>query len=175
MRHQSGGGVDRDGVDFLRRIMRDAFNIHAALGGGDHRDTAGGAVNEQREIEFIADINAVGNIKPVDLLASFAGLNGHQRIAEHIGCRSLNLFNAPCKPHAALGIGAEFLEFALAASASMNLRFHHIEWPGQFFRGGDSFFNALRGDTLGDGNAMFGEQFFGLIFMDIHRSFASLI
>jgi hypothetical protein len=40
------------------------------------------------------------------------------------------------QPHAALGVRAEFLELALAATAGMDLAFHHPERSGQLVGSG---------------------------------------
>src|SRR5690606_2074841 len=54
------------------------------------------------------------------------------------------------------------------ASAGMNLCLHHIKRPRQLFCGCDGFFNSQSGMAGRDADAIFGELFFGLIFMDIH-------
>src|SRR3546814_20036729 len=70
---------------------------------------------------------------------------------------------------AALRVGTEFLELALAAAAGMDLRLHDIERPGKLLCGCNSLFDAHRGNAPGDGNAKFREQFFRLIFVDVHE------
>jgi hypothetical protein len=68
-----------------------------------------------------------------------------------------------------LASAAEFLELALAAAARMNLRLHDIERPGELLRRRDGFLDAHRGNALGDSDAKFCEQFFRLIFVDVHE------
>ena len=69
MRHQAGGGIDGDGLDLLRRVVGDRLDIHAAFGRGDDGDAAGRAVDQQRQVEFLFDVDAVGDVEALDLLA----------------------------------------------------------------------------------------------------------
>ena len=153
---------------FFRRVVRHGFDIHAALGRHDHRDAAGRAVDEQREIEFLGDVDAVGDVEAVDLLACLAGLDGHQSVAEHVGRRRADFVGGLGEPHAALGVGAELLELALAASAGVDLRLYDIERTGQLRRRCDGFVDRHGGKAGGDRDAELGEQFLGLIFVNVH-------
>ena len=176
MRLQAGCGVDGDGVNFFRGVVGDILDIHPAFGRGDNRDPAGCAVDEEREVEFLLNVGAVSDVKTVDLLAFGPGLDRYQRVAEHFLGMGFDFLDALGQTHAALGIGAQFLELALATTTSMNLRFHHIKRSGQLLGSGNGFLNAQRGNAFGHGNAEFCEQFFRLIFMDIHgraRPFAN--
>ena len=38
MRHDAGRRIDREGEDFLRRLVRDFLDVHAAFGGNDEGD-----------------------------------------------------------------------------------------------------------------------------------------
>ncbi len=74
----------------------------------------------------------------------------------------------PGEADAALGVGAQFLELALAAAAGMDLRLDHPQRPGKLLRGLDRFFDGHRGIAGGHRHAELGEQFLGLIFVDVH-------
>src|SRR3546814_17521942 len=74
MRHEAGRGIDVEGVDFLRAVVRDGFDIHPAFGRDDERNAAGDAIDKQGEVEFVRDIEAGGDGETVDLLARVAGL-----------------------------------------------------------------------------------------------------
>ena len=173
MGHQARGGVDGDGVDLFGRVMCDIFDVHAAFGRCDHGNPAGGTVNEQRQIEFLLNVGAIGDVQTVDLFARFAGLHGHQRIAEHVLGMGFNLIQIERQTDTALGIRTQFLELALAASARMNLRFNDIERTRKLLGGGDGFFDRHGGNALGHRDTEFRQQFLGLIFMDIHGKNAS--
>ena len=45
------------------------LDVHPAFGRGDDGDPAGLAVDQQREVEFLGDVDAVGDVEPLDLLA----------------------------------------------------------------------------------------------------------
>ena len=85
------------------------------------------------------------------------------------------LFDRLGQPHAALGIGAKFLELALAAPAGVDLRLDHIERAGELPGTFDRFVDRQRGMTGRDADAIFREELLGLVFVDVHgwgRSFA---
>ena len=84
VRHQAGRRIDGDRLDLLRRVVGDRLDVHAALGRGDDGDAAGLAVDQQREVEFLGDVDAVGDVEALDLLALRAGLDRDQRLAEHL-------------------------------------------------------------------------------------------
>jgi hypothetical protein len=106
------------------------------------------AVHQQRQIELGFDVRAVFDIQTVDLFAFRAGLVGHQRIAQHFLGVLGHVFLGEGEAHAALGVGIQFLELALAAAAGMDLGFHNPERPGQLVSGFGSFFDGKDGDAL---------------------------
>ena len=174
MRHEALRGVDGDGRDLVGRVVRDILDVHPAFGRHDHRDLAAGAIDDHGKVVFGCDVDAVGDVEAVDLLALVAGLDRHQRVAEHLARVLLDVFDAVREPHAALGVGGQFGEFALAASAGMDLRLDHIERSGEFLRRRDRFLDIHRRVSDGDGDAVLGEKFLGLIFMDVHFGGMSL-
>ena len=97
-----------------------------------------------------------------------AGLDRDQRVAEHVGRRRANLVGGARQPHAALGVGAELPELALAAAAGMDLRLDDIKRAGELARGRDRLVDAHRGVAGRDGDAERRQQLLGLIFMDVH-------
>ena len=168
MRHEAGRRIDGDGRDLLRRVVRDLFDLHAALGRGDDGDSAALTVDEQREVELLVDVDAVGDVEPLDLLARGPGLNRHQRPAEHFGRMLAHLVDRMGEAHAALRRLAELLEFALAASAGVDLRLDDPQRSGKLVGRVDGLLDAHRGVTGRNRYAVFREQFLGLIFVDVH-------
>ena len=69
---------------------------------------------------------------------------------------------------AALGDRAKLLELALAAAAGVDLRLDDPQRSGKLARGLDRFVDAHRGIARGNRHAVFREQLFGLIFVDVH-------
>ncbi len=168
MGHEAGRRVDVEAVDLLRRVVRHVLDVHPALGRGDEGDPAALPVDEQGEVEFLRDVDAVGDVEPVHLLAGRAGLHGDERVAEHVGGGGADLVSAAGEADAALRVGRELLELPLAAAARMDLRLHDIKRPGQFLRRRHRLVDAHRGEAGGDGHAPLREQFLGLIFVDVH-------
>jgi hypothetical protein len=123
-RPDAGGGVDREGVDLLGRVVRDLLDVHAALGGGDHRDHARLPVDQQGEVEFLGDGRALFDVEAVDLLALGTGLVGHQHAAEHLLGVAADLGDRLDHADAALGVGGQPFELALAAPAGVDLALH---------------------------------------------------
>ena len=94
-------------LDLLRRVVGDRLDVHAAFGRGDDRDPAGLAVDQQREVEFLGDVDAVGDVEPLDLLALRAGLDRDQRLAEHLGGMLAHFVDRMGEADAALGVGRQ--------------------------------------------------------------------
>ena len=59
---KASGGIDDDGVDLLGAVMRHVFDVHAAFGRSNNRDTAGRPVDEQSEVEFLLNVGAIGDV-----------------------------------------------------------------------------------------------------------------
>ena len=161
-------GIDRDGRDLLGRVVRDLLDFHPAFGRGDDGDPARLAVNQQREIEFLRDVDTVGDVEALDLLAVRAGLDRHQRLTEHLGRILANLVDRTGKADAALRRLGKFLELALAAAAGVDLCLDDPERPGKPFRDLDRFLGTHCGIAGRNRHAELREQFLGLIFVDVH-------
>ena len=97
-----------------------------------------------------------------------AGLLGDEGLAQHLVGVGDDVGDGLDDAHAALGVGAELLEPALAAAAGMDLRFDHIDRAGEGLRRGFRLFRLEDGDALADGQAVFAENGFGLVFVDVH-------
>src|SRR4029453_16989320 len=74
MRHDSCRRIDRECEDFLRRLVRDFLNIHAAFCGDYKCDTRSLAIDQRRQVKFAIDRRPLFDIEPVDFLAMRAGL-----------------------------------------------------------------------------------------------------
>ncbi len=170
MRHEALRRVDRDGADLFGRVVGDRFDIHPAFGRGDHRDLARRAIDQQRQVIFLRDVDAIGHVEAIDLLAFIAGLRGDQRVAEHVFRRVLDFVDRLGEADAALGIGVQFLELALAAAAGVDLGLHDIHRARQPLGGSDGFLDRQRGVTGGNRDPVLCEQFLGLVFVNVHGS-----
>ncbi len=157
-------------MDLLGRVFGHGLDIHAAFGRGDEGHLAGLAVDQDRQVEFAVDIGAVFDIQAVDLLAGRAGLLGHQGLAEHLLGIGQRILGREGDPHAALGIGGQFLELALAASAGVDLAFHHPDRTGQRADSGLCLIEAGDRDALRNRCAKALQDLFGLMFVDVHHT-----
>jgi hypothetical protein len=69
---------------------------------------------------------------------------------------------------AALGIGGQLPELALAAPAGVDLRLHDIKRPRQLLGGRDRFLDRHRGNARGNRDTELPQKLLGLIFVDVH-------
>ena len=159
-RLHAGGRIDRHHEDLLGGLGGDLLDLHAALGRRHHGDAPGGAVDQHAEIELAADVEAFLDVDALDFLALGAGLVGDQVHADHLLGGIGHVLD-----------GLDHLDAAaLAAAAGMDLGLHDPDAAAQLL--GD-FFGFLRGvgdAAFGHGDAKFGEQAFGLIFVNVHRA-----
>ena len=154
----TGGRLDLEGVNLLRRLVRHFLDVHAAFGGDDEGDAAGGAVHQRREIKFALDGRAVFDIEALDQAARRAGLMGDQGHAQDALGFLLHVLD-----------GFDHLDAAaLAAAAGMDLRLHHPDRAAQFLCRRDRFLHREGGLAFGDGHAESAQHLFCLIFVDIH-------
>ena len=167
----AGFRLDGDRVDLLRRVVGDRLDVHAAFGRNDEGHLTDRPVDQERAVELAVDVCAVFDVQTVDLLAGIAGLRRYQRVAEHVAGVGHHFLDGLGKAHAALGIGTEFLELALAATAGMNLALDHIERTRQRLRSRLGLLDLEDGHTFGNRSAEALEQSLGLIFVNIHQRF----
>ena len=168
MRHDAGGRIHRKCVDQFRRMMGDVFNVDPAFGGSHKRHPRGDAVNQNREIELFLDVGTVFDIKPVNLLTRWTGLDCYQCIAQHFVGKLGRFSDAFGKTHAALFASGSFFEFTFAASASVNLAFHHIQRAGKLLCRSLGFGCLEHRHARRNRHAKLFQNRLGLIFMDIH-------
>ena len=87
-----------------------------------------------------------------------AGLMGDERHAQHARRFLADIVDRSDDLHAA----------ALAATAGMDLRLHHPDRTAELLGRRHRFVDGERGNAAGRGHAETAEDFFGLIFMDVH-------
>jgi hypothetical protein len=127
------------------------------------------AVDQQRQVEFLGDRRAFFDVEAVDLLALGARLVGHQHAAEHFFGRSLDVGDRLDDADAALGVGAQALELALATATGVDLGLHDEHRSAQLFSGGDGLLDGKGGIAARNGGAELCEDGFGLVFVDVHE------
>lgn len=104
--------------DFLRRLLGDFLDVHAALGAGHDQRAGVRAVEQHGEIKFLLDVLRRRDEHGAHDTAIRPGLLGDERIAEH-GLRERRRFFSSLREfHAAF---ETVLEDAFAAAARVNL------------------------------------------------------
>ena len=168
VREDAGGRVDLDGDDLLGGGVGHVLDVHAALGGGDHGDPRGLAIHQQRQVQFAGDVGALLDVEAIHLAAVRPCLVGDEHAAEHLLGVLPHLLDRLHHAYAALGVGAEPLEPALAAASSVDLRLHH-EYRAAELAG--RVLGLLRGEggiALRHGRAEVLQDGLGLVFVDVH-------
>ena len=77
MRLKPGGGIDRQRLDLLRRVVGDLFDVHAPFGRGDDSDAAGLAVDQHREAATALDLVECGSCLVLDEGDARVNVAGH--------------------------------------------------------------------------------------------------
>jgi hypothetical protein len=126
----AGHRIDRHLENFIRGLVRDLLDLHAALGRGHHGDARGLAVDQHAEIELALDVAALLDIDALHLAALGAGLLGDEHMAQHRGCGLRHVLRRFDDAHTALALGI-VREMPGAAAAGMDLRLHHIDRAGE--------------------------------------------
>ena len=170
MGHDAGRRIDREGHDFLRRLVRDVLDIDAAFGGDHEGYFRGLAVDQDREIELPVDVGAFLDVEAVDLLAVRAGLHRDQRRAQHLFGEFVDLCDRFGDAHPALVAGRGLLELALAAAAGVDLALHHPDRTRKRFGGGIGIRSPQHRHALRDRHAEIVQQRLGLVFVNIHET-----
>jgi hypothetical protein len=134
------------------------FDVHAA-GFGGHDDHLGrGAIRQNAEVELLGDVEPLLDQQFLDLFASGAGLFGDQVHPQNAVGVFIEFFRRPGNLDAA----------AQTASAGVDLCFHHHRVCAQFSGSRLGLFDGKGDGTVGNGNAVLAEKFFGLVFMNFH-------
>ena len=98
--------------DSVGIVLRDLFDVHAALERGHDHRLAGTAIESDRQVELAIDVDGFLDQQLAHLLAIGAGLVGDQLHAEDLTGQLASLFRRTGELHSA----------ALAAAAGMDLR-----------------------------------------------------
>ena len=93
---QADGGMNDFAQDRVGIVLGDFFDFHAAGGAGHEEHFAGGAIDENAEVEFALDVETFFDEEALDDAAAGAGLRGDEIHAQHVSwrCRRLRRENA---------------------------------------------------------------------------------
>ena len=162
-------GVDGFAEDFFWGVFGDVFDVHAAGGAGDDDGGAGGAIDENGEVEFAGDGGGFGDEDFGDEFSFGASLVGDEGLAEHGGGEFADAIDGSGHMDTALEAAGES---AFSAAARVDLGFDH-ELSGAEVSGDVGGFIGGMGDrAAGGGDAEFFEEFAGLVFVNVHKKVA---
>ena len=160
VREHPGGRIDGEGDDLLGGGAGHLLDVHAALGGGDHRNARGLAVHQHRQIEFPRDRRAFLDIEAAHHPALGPGLVGDQGHAQHAGRLGADVL-----------YGLDHLDpAALAAPAGVDLGLHHPDVSAQGLGRAHGVLDGEGGNPSWNGKPIFLEDGLGLVLVDIHRT-----
>ena len=140
-------------------VSRDFFDVHAAGSRGHHRNAAFFAVQRQAEIDLAFDARTAFDIHLMNGQAGRTGLRCDQTLAQQVGGSSADLFDTLDDLDAA----------GLTAAAGMDLRLDHPHRATEATGNSHGLLRRGGGLTSGHRNAVGGEDFLGLVFVQIHR------
>jgi hypothetical protein len=151
----------------LRRFRGNFFDVHSTSCRRHHYRAGARAVNEHTKIQFTGNLAALFNEHVSNRLSFRPGLNGDERFAEQVARDFRGLLSRSHEYHAALA--RVVLDRALAAAASVNLRFYHRDWSAELTKCFGSIFRRTRYNIPGRGDAGIAKNLLCLIFVDFHR------
>ena len=88
-------GVDLSLHDGLGVVLGHLLDLHAALGGGDHRRRVPRAVHGDRKVELLVDVHAVGDQQTLHLETLGRSLGRDHAVGQHEFGRLARLFGNP--------------------------------------------------------------------------------
>jgi hypothetical protein len=147
--------------DLVGRIVRDLFDIHAAMLRGHEHHLGRRTVQHQAEIEFAVDGRTGFNQQALHLLPGGAGLVRDELHTQNLLGILVGLFD---------GLG-QLDAAALAATAGVDLRFDdddRVASREQRLGGVVGLFDGGGHLAAGHGDAVFAEDFLGLVLVDFH-------
>ena len=150
--------VDHDGVDVFGRLAGDLLDVHAAVLGGDERDGLGITIDQDRQVQLAGDVGGVGHQHQVHRQRAAGRLVGFHVGAEHALGGSAHVVEAAAELDAA----------GLAAAAGVDLRLDHPLRAAKRLGGIDGSVGGIGDLARRHGDAVLREQFFGLVFVEIH-------
>ena len=133
------------------------------------------AVQQHGQVKFLFNLRAGGEQQRLHLPAFRASLLGDQHLAQHMPGERNRFIHGRRDPDAAL---KTVFERALAAAARVDLRFDDnlgVAGGHDLLRRRAHFGERLGGNFKGNGDAVFGEQLLGLIFVDVHLEISQVI
>ena len=122
------------------------------------------AVHQDGEIIFLLDVHALGDEHLVDEPPLRPGLVGDEHLPEHLAGDLLGFLGVLDEMHAAL---EPVLERPLAPAAGVDLRLDD-EFAADLAGDGGGFLRRVGDLARRRGDAVFLEEFLGLVFVDVH-------
>jgi hypothetical protein len=130
VRHEAGRRIDGDRLDLFGRVMGTASMSMPPSVETTMAMRPLSRSTEESEIIFAGDVDAVGDVEALDLLAFGAGLDGDQRLAEHFLGMGADFIDRLGKANAALRIGPSSVNLPLPRPPAWICAFTTHKGPG---------------------------------------------
>ena len=157
--HEADARIDMDAHDLLGRLRGDFLDVHAAGGARHHHRLAGGAIEQQAQIQLALHLQSLFDQHASDDAAFRTGLVRDQRHADHLARNRLGF----------VGRFRELDAAAFAAAAGMNLRLDDDDRAAETARDRAGFGRVERDFAARHGHAVLRQNRFRLILVDFHR------
>ena len=141
VRLQAGVGAERFFEDQLGRFLGDFFDVHAAGAASHEHGQAGGAVDDDAEVQLAGDVAAGFDEDAADGLAFGARLDGDELVIEQSAGNCGGFFGGANELHAVL-LRVVF-DRAFAAAAGVDLGFHDGERAAELLECGGGFVGVV--------------------------------
>ena len=165
-RQQAHQRINGHFQNFFWRVVRHFFNFHTAFGRSHEGDTAGRTVNHCTEVQLtLYRVHVFAHQHAVDRLAVGIGLVSDQIFTDQAVCHVCGFFTAFHHFHAT----------CLTTATGMDLGFDDSKFAAHLIKRSRSFFTVGGEDALLHRQAIFSQQLFRLVFVQIHRLFSSLV
>ena len=153
-------------------VVCNFLDIHAALGAGHHHGHTLRAIQHHAEVELLVGFGVGLHDQRLNFGAFGAGLLRLERMLEHRLGDGLHLLLRCAELHATEFVGVAH-KLPLTAAAGVNLRLDdHSAAVTELVERRGSFLGGLHDDVLGNVCTGRGEQFLGLVLVDLHRGAA---
>src|SRR5439155_19715247 len=157
--------------EFFRRFRCNGFDFNSDFSAGDNYRRGCGSIEQYGKINLARNVSGLGDEHFVYCATARPGLVSDQNLTEHFRCDIAHFRWRLADMHSAL---ESVRERTLATSASVNLRFNDNLNIAQLACDLLRLVECRRDPAPGSSYVEFLQQFFVLVFVDVHRQGAAV-